>query len=319
LLQWAAPEHAAANAQLCKCAQEFVKNLITTQHALPPDYEIKSVRADRQEQKIDVYARVNDDFFIIIEDKTHTKTHDNQLARYRQSAQAMCEDEKRQLVCIYLKTGDESQASFEAIKHDGFAIITRKDLLEFFKAHSVKNAIYNDFVERMLFIEEEVAAFEELPLKEWDEDCWKGFYSFLDTQIIGADWDYAANPQGGLLYFKWAWDEIEAGEHIKDGTEVYLQIESNTGNLCFKIAVHEGNRGAARDEWNRVINNVATQNHHEKIRAPQRFGAGKTMTVAIVPAEIWLGTEPFDFDAVVQRLKEYEDFMKKCVEYYYNN
>jgi hypothetical protein len=40
------------------------------------------------------------------------------------------------------------------------------------------------------------------------------------------------------------------------------------------------------------------------------------MTVAIVPAEIWLGTEPFDFDAVVVRLKEYEDFMKKCVEYY---
>jgi hypothetical protein len=60
------------------------------------------------------------------------------------------------------------------------------------------------------------------------------------------------------------------------------------------------------------------QNDHEEIR-DLKFGVGKTMTVAIVPAEIWLGTDQIDFDAVVQRLKEYEDFMKKCVEYYNEN
>jgi hypothetical protein len=266
-----------------------------------------------------VYARVNDDFFIIIEDKTHTKTHDNQLARYRQSAQAMCEHEKRQLVCIYLKTGDESQASFEAIKHDGFAVVVRHDLLAFFKKHDVKNAIYEDFVENLQRIEDAVQSYMTAPIKDWNYFLplhwyvWTGFFRFLETNFNGknAAW-HVAHPRDSFLYYYWG------GKPINDGScWIYLQIESNTGKLCFKIGTNDALFHEMLTQWHNIIKQHAQSAGMATIQRPERIDAsGKTATIAIVNREDWLGADDaiFDANAVLERLEQYTKFLHQCLD-----
>ena len=67
--------------ELQACARSFLKKYISLQQ---PDYEetIRSVDVDKQYEHIDVLLTINDELRVIIEDKVHTYTHDNQLRRY---------------------------------------------------------------------------------------------------------------------------------------------------------------------------------------------------------------------------------------------
>jgi hypothetical protein len=68
LLQWADSSNKIHNIELCSCAKEFVKKLICKQVSY--NIEISKVKAGRQWDNIDIWAEVNDEILIIIEDKT---------------------------------------------------------------------------------------------------------------------------------------------------------------------------------------------------------------------------------------------------------
>lgn len=69
LLLWADQAHSAIDPALNRAAQDFVKLLI----GQSADYEVLNVNAGRQLQNIDLWAEVNDEYFICIEDKTNTR------------------------------------------------------------------------------------------------------------------------------------------------------------------------------------------------------------------------------------------------------
>lgn len=83
-----------------------------------------------------------------------------------------------------------------------------------------------------------------------------------------------ANPNGGFYAF-W-WNEQEDKE-----CKQYLQLEEDC--LCFKIHVHEndkGNRRKLRNEWStKLIEQSRTCSF--SLEKP-RFGNGKYMTVAVL-------------------------------------
>ena len=74
LLQWADSSNNHFDPLLCNTAQEFVKALIQKQHDIS-NLKIESVKAWRQWEKIHIIAEINDDFAIIIEDKTNKGKH----------------------------------------------------------------------------------------------------------------------------------------------------------------------------------------------------------------------------------------------------
>lgn len=304
LLQWGAPENEKHNSKLFKCAQNFIKLLLSTHNV--EINEITKVDAGRQWENIDIWAKINNEYLIIIEDKTFTREHSNQLEKYKKTATDWCEN-KITLICIYLKTGVESKSSLEKIRNKGFQIIGRKELITFFENNVVDNDIYNEFVENLNSLESSINSFETLPIKEWNTDCWRGFYEFLDTQLEVDDWHYVANPRGGFLGLWWHFLEW------KD-YNVYLQIEQ--GNLCFKIGEVYKNHSSVRNEWFSVLSKQKESENLVEIKKPPRFGKGTFMTVGIVRREDWLGQDDsiLDKEQVIRNLKKYENFLSNCVK-----
>jgi len=313
LIQWADIETAKHNKKLHETAQEFVRFLLCKNN----DFLITTVETERQWKKIDILAKINKDILIIIEDKTETGEHSDQLNTYKEHAQELCKAENRQLICIYLKTGSEPIYSRNEVLKKGYEYIGRAELLEFFnkyQTHEIDNDIYSDFVDRINDIENSEKSYETQTIKEWHYDSWKGFYQYLDETLeISSNgnyghWEYVPNAAGGFLGFWWYSIQWK-------GYSVYLQIEQ--GDLCFKIEVHEKDkRNTIRNEWHDVLIKQAQNENRAEIRKPDRFGKGKNMTVAIVSRENWLGADGsiLDKEKVIGTLKEYETFLNRCVK-----
>lgn len=315
LLQFADNKYKATDELLNECGKSFVYQLIRKQ--LPSfDEQITKVNAGRQRESIDVWAEINDKYLIIIEDKTYTSHHSNQLTRYKNIAEERCIKENyAKPICIYLKTGNESQNSLNGIINEGFAIFNRVDfidLLERFK--TTQNNIFLDFLDRLTRIEKSNNQFENKNIEDWNGDDWQGFFQFLEKEIDIVNWNYVNNPNGGFWSALLSWDHWGI-------YPVYIQIEQ--GKLCFKISTDPDNlkmpENVTRSEIRNKLHNLIVSKSKElgftNIRRPDRFGHGKYMTVAIVDRKNWLGadSEKVDKKSVANLLTSYKKFLKQII------
>jgi hypothetical protein len=312
LLKYADDKYKVSDTLMNKCGKDFVKELIKKQI---PDFndEIFEVKAGRQWDNIDVWGKVNKKYLIIIEDKTNTIPHSNQLSRYKTTAEKWCIENNYKLIYIYLKTGNESQASLKNIIEEGFGIFNRQDFLNLLSKHDKSdNDIFIDFYERLTRIEKINNEFENKNIGEWEGSDWEGFFQYLEKEKVLNNWGYVNNPNGGFWSGFLIW--VEDGDY-----PVYIQLEQN--KLCFKISTHKRDgveipqntsRGEIRKEYHDFIINKAKDFGFIYIKRPNRFGNGNYMTVAIVDSENWLGENNsiVNKEKVIKSLTEYKDFLK---------
>jgi len=317
LLQWADSNNATFDKGLSKCGVDFVTELIKKE--LPEINEpIVTVRAGRQWENIDVWAEVNDKYLIIIEDKIYTGQHSGQLARYKTTAENWCSEQMPKYnspICIYLKTGNESQQSLNKVAEDGFKIYNRQEFIVLLQNHELTNDIYNDFKLRLLKIEKFNNEWENKLIKEWKGNDWQGFFQYLEKQINLVGWSYVNNPNGGF------WNAV-LNWNYWDIYPVYLQTEEY--KLCFKISADPEEvempdnvtRGEIRNEISDLILSSAKDKGLNIIRRPDRFGSGKYMTVAVVDNENWLGDreEKINKEKVAERLLNYKNFLLDTIK-----
>lgn len=311
LLRWADKSCESIDNSLYQCAQDFVRKLIQKQN---PNFNepIETVNSGRQWENIDVWAEINGKYLIIIEDKTHSYQHSNQLERYRGIAEKWCAEKNYQPpICIYLKTGNEAVNSLKNIEKQGFSVFNRKDFIAIFTNSNVTNDIFLDFKDRLTRIEKHNYEFENKIIKDWNGNDWQGFFQFLEKEMGIVNWSYVNNPNGGFWHAVLNWDYWGI-------YPAYIQIEE--GKLCFKISTdpeepvelpENVTRGQVRDELHRLIISKSKECKIPNIRKPDRFGNGKYMTVAIVDSENWLGleTNTINTTEVVATLKMYRDFV----------
>lgn len=316
LLQWADITNKPYDKDLNKCSSEFVTTLIKK---IFPDFnkQIKNVHAGRQRENIDVWVEVNDKYLIIIEDKTYTKQHSGQLARYKSIAEKWCKAQKYEKpICIYLKTGNESQQSLKKVIKEGFKIYNRQEFIFLLNNHELNNDIYNDFKTRLNRIEKLNHQWESKIIKDWNGNDWQGFFQFLEEKLNLIGWDFVNNQNGGFWNAVLNWD-------YWDIYPVYLQTEEY--KLCFKISTDPAEpvvmpenvtRAGIRNKLSRLILNSAKEKGFYAIRRPDRFGNGKYMTVAIVDAENWLGekTEKVNKEKVAKTLLNYKSFLIETIK-----
>jgi hypothetical protein len=261
-----------------------------------------------QYEKIDILIDVNSNIRIIIEDKTFTNAKNNPLDTYRASASK----DGRDLICIYLKTGSvskhESEAVSSKLKEYDFNSINRDDLRAFFGKHlDIKNIIYMDFVSHLDELENSEHRFGEIKIGEWEAADWIGFYRKLEDIFLNqldkdCGWHRNTARQGGIL-FSWC-------ERTWEGHVVYLEIDSNTGKLYFKIKTSYD-----IEIWNRWQQKLITkvqEEHRDNIKkSPKRTKAGEYMSVASIEREHWLGDEnsKLNEDFVLKNLEAYEKFL----------
>ncbi len=157
LLQWADNKHIELDQQLNETAKDFVRLLL----GQSVDYQINNVIAGRQWNNIDIWAEINDEYFICIEDKTNTGEHSKQLERYKQIASDHYKEKNHKLVFVYLKTGNESSATLKKVIKKGYSSIDRKTVLSILDKRKVHNEIFNDFKEYLTAIENQTNSYNK--------------------------------------------------------------------------------------------------------------------------------------------------------------
>ena len=190
LLMWADDSYKATDEDLHQCGKEFVSTLIKRQNS---DFSesINKVKVKRQEKKIDVWAEVNDKYLIIIEDKTNSRDHSEQLEKYKEIAEKWCQEHnKEKPICIYLKTGNECKANLEKIEKDKkYYIFSRKNFIHLLdKFKQIKNNIFVDFRYRMSQIEDLTNGYKDKQISKWEYFEWQGFYKEIETKIENEGW-----------------------------------------------------------------------------------------------------------------------------------
>lgn len=274
LLQWGDNIYSSVNPALNDTARDFIRHLIGRDETYP----ILKVTAGRQWHNIDVWAEINDEYFLCIEDKTNTGEHSGQLERYKEYVTEQYKDKTHQLVFIYLKTGNESVTTLNKVVEKGYKIINRKTVLTILSKRAIQNDIFNDFINYLAVLEELTNSYTQFEKLTSDWKAAEGFYMKLQELIPEwTDWSYVSNAARGFLGFWYHWKGIE-------DFYLYIQIENlidyNIIRLVIKISEW--------DEQTNTLHNILKElepyadKYELSIQKPDKFRSGKTSTLAIV-------------------------------------
>ncbi len=274
LLQWADPSNRGHDENLHALAQDLIRTLMD----LPGDFVISKVEAGRQWQgAIDLWAEINDEFFLLIEDKTDTSEHSDQLVRYRKMAEDHYLPKQFKLRFIYLKTGNESDTLLAGVVEKGYRVFERRDILATFDRHRVANHIYSDFNEHLRNIERESSSYAVHAKLVSSWYAAQGFCKALQKIKGGdADWGYVANPTGGFLGFWYFWN----GNSVF--REIYIQIE-NAFDRGIQVVIKVADWDENIDHLYEQLEILAECGRQAGVALvkPRRFRAGATSTLAI--------------------------------------
>lgn len=299
LLQWASPEYGEADPDLHRTGKEFVRLLA----GKSDDFHIESVDVGRQWENIDIWAEINDNTFLIIEDKTGTTIHDDQLERYKISVKREYSGKRTDLCYAYVKTSEEPRSVLMSIEQSGFKTISRAEILRCLNGYRGNDTLMVSYRKHLQGIEDSVMSYKTLPEKKWGWNAWQGFYKELESRVDIDSWGYVANPSGGFLGAWW---------HFIDEKDCAMYLQLEQGKLCFKISYEgEGDRSEVRFREHIKLMKLA-QGRFPEIRRPDRFGTGTYMTIAVVDEESLFGNGPVNFDKLTTKLKEYETLVDNC-------
>ena len=286
------------NGELNKTAMYLIKKLTNNQIG-----KIEKIEIVKQRHKIDILCIVNDEYAILIEDKTNTKSHSNQLENYLTKLSNDFPREK--IFPIYFKTGDQS--NFASINKAGYKLFLRPDFIEvldFGKNQGITNSIYLDFYDYLIRIENSVQSFKTLPVNKWHWDSWKGFYAELQRQLNDGTWDYVPQKNGGFLGFWWHWK----GKEFEDtGFDYYLQLEH--GKFCFKLYPYKREKARQiRDYYRSLLYPKAKERN---IEIYQNGRIGKWMTVAAL-RKAYIETDKngfLDMEGTISTIKSIQNML----------
>lgn len=222
LLAHGMKEHQAEDSLLCACALDFIHRVPGLEHAT----EIKKIR--QQYLNIDVLVTV-DNIHVIIEDKTYTNVHGNQIDVYT-NALVQSGVSKENIRTVFYKIVEQFH------EEDVDCTFMRTDILSILRKHKdCTNDIFQAYLTHLEEIEADTMAFKTRPIEEWKYSGTRGF--FANLQKVHADykingWGYVSNASGGFMgmWFHRLDDEatlkaMAIYEHIED---IYLQFENDT-------------------------------------------------------------------------------------------
>ena len=286
--------------------QNFVSAMLS-KHNRSLSGEIETVAIHQQDHGIDVLTRVHDEsgkqHVLLIEDKTGTKDHSDQLLRYCDAVRSNKTKLGKVSSCwpIYLKTGNHSlhharevESKTSSGDRPGYKVFDRRAFLNVLNPYRGSHPLVKQFRSHLRKLKDEFDSWHSWKLEEgenWSWESWEGLYWALENKFSqsskrGApgllDWGYVPNPQGGFLglwWFPFGWD----GNYT-----LYLQLEvvpndPSKQELCFKVEAGEDNRTAA--DYHELVR-LAAERQGVSIERP-RMRTGATMTVGRWPGR-WL-------------------------------
>lgn len=276
LLEWGKPENKDINLVLHQIAKLFLDSLFDKSDDIETPSQYHTIKIIKQHKSIDVLCLVNDQYALIIEDKTNTKNHSNQLKRYLENT--INEFDTMKVLPIYFKTGDQSH--YDNVDK-AYKIYLRRDFLKVLQS-DCSSDILVDYRRYLQKIEDSINSYKVLPLDRWTYGSVKGFYMALQKELGDGNWDYVANASGGFLGFWW-------NNHKMDGYRIYMQIDMTKKKdiamqLKFKLA-----SGTKEKVDKNIINkwkkHILFDDNEYIIKKPNVVRAGRWTTIGILENE----------------------------------
>lgn len=294
LMSWADPFYEKFDDSLHVVAQNFIRLLLDDEK-----FETKKISIKSQSNNIDLLAEINNDTILIIEDKIDTSVHDDQLNRYRKIVEE--EYKTKELKFSYIKIIDEPNLVKKNIESkERYKYISRRDLIDCLNTYKGENQILKDYLEHISKIEEATQVYKTKPISEWGWDGWKGFYKALEDAVNykEPEWGYVPNATGGFLGFWWYFTDIPEGK-------IYLQFEGKD-DLRIKVYHDKDNTKyiSTHKEFREKVYGIIKKKLGDI--KPDRFGTGKTMTVAVI--------RDIDIKSKLINLKEFIKEYEKIVD-----
>jgi hypothetical protein len=305
LAAWADSKWSVIDPTLHRSARGFIVALIHKVNPLYDPADLKTVTVHRQYEKIDILLEINIDLpnrlAILIEDKTHSYPHTDQLVRYYNHV--MITFSKDQIIPIYLKTGYQSR--FDVGE---YRLYLRADFIDILQREPVDNAIYSSFLAHLKTMDLLIQQFWSNKLK-WSAHDWIGFYMTLyndrnkldeSSSIDWTNWGKVNNQSGGFYGFWWYFQPQQGNTFLP-----YLQLEEEI--LCYKLSLESPSMKEVafhiRQQMSEALRNAA----HElgiQLVPPRRKVDGKTITLLRWAVDYRVfNSVGLDYDATVENLK----------------
>lgn len=314
--KWAEKENEKEDQILNTCAKECLKKFLGN---ICPS-EINSVKIYRQWGNIDLWITVNDKVHLIIEDKTGTSEHHNQLIRYKEIAREWYESEcgidfDNHFSFVYYKSGDITPNERDRVSKAQYTIINRTELLSVFGKYEISNQIFLDYkakIQRKQNLQDSVfnIPFEDVVEKKNKSEYVKGFYNVLVPELDSAYWRLVNSPSKQYYGMWWYWCEWSYGTLYLQFDEFDLQIR-----LC--DIKKTNNRSFARNKaYTLIINVVEESDYKGLIKKPKRFGTGASMAIVKIDKSLWLSLDEngyLDMKKIIEKLHKLEFFLWETV------
>lgn len=225
LLSWSDPLLGAVDQEAHAAGAVLLHSLLS--RCFPPILEltIQTVAAGRQWEHIDVWCVINHEILLIIEDKTGSLEHGEQIANYIKRA-ANFDWEGRpftEIRAIYMKTGDETLRS---LVKANCGVFLRRDMLAVLEPYKTStNTVVREFIDYLTEVEARSSAFLFTPPQNWSWQMIQGFYAEIERRMkmdLGVDdakWEQVNPPSGAFLALHWCWHHFESQR-----CELYLQL-----------------------------------------------------------------------------------------------
>ena len=177
---WADPGNIGKDLALHHAGRKFLDALLQL-HGHESGSDDK-VQVYKQLASADIVATIGNDWALLIEDKTNTLEHDDQLDRYIVAIQTHFAD--RTVLPIFCKTGDQSE--YKKAKKAGYALFLRRDflnVLQSIKDAGLDNSIFDDFLAMLKTREQATASYRHQAIGVWSFFAWQGFFLALQEEL----------------------------------------------------------------------------------------------------------------------------------------
>ena len=296
ILEWAKIENKALSENLYNLGVKFINSLFDNFQKIDKPEKYHKIEIKKQYKNIDILCIINDEYSIIIEDKTNTKNHSNQLKRYFDEIKKDFSNTK--ILPIYFKTGDQS--NYDDIEKNGYSIYSRKDFLNVLNSQNYKNDIIENYTDYLQNIDDSINSYRILPIEKWHYNSWKGFFIELKKKLNDGNWGYISNPNGGFLGFWW-------NNHNNNEYKIYLQIDHSIRKITFKLQ-KETSIKIEKSIINIWKKHIVTDKDGIKVKKPKVVRTGKSVTIGILENEFRMTDNEniIDIDKTIEFIRRVE-------------
>ena len=275
LISWADPKYKATDEALHGLGQEFLKRLFQKVEKQLPI--INKLEILQQNHNMDVAAKINEDYFLLIEDKVHTGKHSEQLGRYYNKAKEDFPEDR--IIPIFLKTMYQSHYETE-----NYALFDLDDMINVLAIRKdIENPILQDFLGLLTERKNKTEEYNKLEVEHWNLG-WVGIFrkiqQYFEQKDYTVKWKKIAAKDGSFwgLWMHRITPEIHADKI--DNLHLLLRQKKGEVALEFKIKVkNKEDRKAMKRFWRDEFIRLG-QSNDIPIGKVDRMGDGDNMSVA---------------------------------------